>query len=499
MKVAKMSENRGGRKFQLALVPLALAGAALAGGEVVYQNDFSTRTSSVGVPTPRWLSQAYMDGDLLKGGENWNKTVGESSYQDGWYVGRDGNLSGESWVICRPFSNDNSPVTATTYNRCMIFISSNQTVNDPSKDHRTHIYQSFGNEFTNGVLRMQVDLHAAEYNSIKNNNFFVGPLYRKYLDPAWGATLPKYAGFFGFNLEQGQNVVKNYYYGGNGTGGVAATPVYVGAYKSQVIIGNWYRFVVDFDLNANTFSGRVYVMGSEQPELSTPDGALMDEWTPVRFYSDQSEDTGGIAGIVLRDCGSVSTARKTDANHAPAADNFRLWWRASGTDFTDDDLFYENNFTTRRSRTLQPTPPTSASFATVQTTVDDTFSTYAVNAVADLPGNKLVWDGTKVHEVQPYGIDGWRRMNGTGCINFSVANYVDGALTNKMIAATGVANDNNRFGILAQNLGEKITSGQVKLQFDIRVPDKIRGAPNTANLYGMLAPESYLNSGDDTS
>ena len=470
------------------------------GGEIVYRNNFSMRTSSVGVPTPRWLSQSYIDGDLLKGGGSTGggeSDVNESEYQDGWYVGRDGDLSGESFVLCRPFTGDNDSIVPT-HNRCSIFISSNQTVVDPGKDHRTHVFQSFGNEFKNGVLRVQVDMHAAEYNCRNNNNFFIGPLFKKYLNPAWGMSLPKYPGYFGFNLDPYSDyVLKNYYFGGDGTGGVAGTPVYNGVFKSNVIIGNWYRFVVDFDLDRNQFSGHIYAMGSTQPELSTPNGELMDTLEPVHFFSDRSEDTGGIAGIVMRDCGSVSTGRKTEPNRAPAADNIRLWWRAAGSDFTDNDLFYENDFTARRSRAIQPVPTTTATFEMAQTTVDDTFSTYTANAVADLPGHKLVWDGTNVKEAQPYGLDGWRRLNGMGRVNFSVASY--GSSANKMMAATGLSDDDNRFGVIAQNLGDKITSGQVKLQFDIRVPDKIRSAPSTANLYGMLAPESYLNSGDDDS
>lgn len=466
------------------------AGAAFAGGEVVYQNDFSSRTSTLGVPTPRWQSQAYVDGDLLKGGGA--TTFTETSYQDGWYRGQDNSSDRESWLIVSPLADSDDP----SLNRCAIFISSSQTVTDPAVDHRTHVVQSIGNVITNGILRMQVDLHAAEYNSSKNNNFFFGPLYKKYLNVRWGATLPKYAGYFGFNLDNAVGKVRNYYYGGDGTGGVASPPVYVGSYKSAGVIGNWYRFVVDFDVANNVFSGTVYDMGSTQPELTTPNGAPMDTLPAVHFYSDVSEDTGGIAGIVMRDCGSVSTSRRTDANRAPAADNIKLWWRASGTDFTDDDLFYENDFAVRRSRALVPTPPTTATFETKQETVDDIFTAYKVNEINDLPGSLLLVAPTYIKEVQPYGIDGWRRINGSSSLEYSVARHTKDAVTNQMIAVTGRSGYSNRFGLTAQNLGGKITSGQMMFQFDTRTPDKMR-ATSTPYIYGMLAPESYLNSGTD--
>lgn len=464
-----------------AAVPSAIA--PLAAG-VVYENDFSLRRSSAGVPTTRWQRQGYVDGDLF-----WwrhDESISRSTeMQDGWYKALDNSDAWESRFVRGAFGGDDASL-----NRCAMFVASHPDVVNPAVDHRTFAFQSFGSVLTNGILRLQADLRAAKYNSVGNSNFFIGPLYEAYLNFRWNASLPKYAGFVGFNLAQRENKVRTYYYGGDGQGGG-----YNGDFMSVVTIGNWYRFVVDFDLDRNEFSGSVYAMGAAQPDVDAPDGTPVDTIPVTRFYYDADAKTGGFAGIVLRDCGSVSMGHMAEPERTPAADNIRLWWRAEGTAFTDGDLFYVNDFTERRSRAPSTASRAACSFVTERTLVEDRFAGYAVNEIDGLPGQSLLCQTTWRKEPQPYGIDGWRRLNCDGFLAYSVVRHpLDSK--NRMVAVTGDFKDVNRFGLAAQNLGCRITSGQVLFQFDIRTPDKLR-ATNTPNLYGMLAPERYLDSGTD--
>ena len=483
-------------RFQIGLFLVLASALPAASSVVVYQNDFATRTSERPVPSAQWMRAAYVKGNVTATYDAANGRDGcqfaisaNNSQQDGWYKAHDGDAAGESQL----YRMEN----AGQDNKCAMFSNSSGTVNDPAHDHRTHVFQSFQNEFRSGVLRMSFDLRAFKFTTVKNNNLFVGPLYGKYLDFWWGATLPKYAGFAGMNLLQADkqvDAVYSYSYGGNGQG----AGVYDGNYKaSKLINGNWYRYVVDYDLDRMTFKGKVYAMGAAQPGLDSS-GQFMTDLNEYHFYADMTDETGGMAGIVIRDCGSVSSPGGTwNESQTPMVDNLRCWWRASGTgtDFTDADLFYENDFVTRRSRTLQPVPQTTAVHTPVEKTVETTFSKYfyytAFAKDTDQMKNRLVLPASGKKTVQPVAFDGMRLLNGNSTLSFFTFNLDD----NPRMIGMRLMGNTNPYGIFAQHLGETITSGKVRMAYDVRTPKSWIGS--CPWIYGMLAPQEYYDSKDD--
>ena len=477
------------RVIQATFVGGILLGSAF--GDIVYENDFSTRISAAVGLSSAWQSTSYVKGNLsvssdaTKGRANCLSAItGSTSMQDGWYWAYDGNTTGESQFY--------RLVSEGQANKCATFLNSNSTVSDTSRDHRTFVFQSFQNEFTNGILRISFDLRAFAFPTVANNNLLVGPIYRKYLDFWWTASLPKYAGLAGINIaNQDVNDMRVYSYGGNGLGG----SVYDGGYgATKLTRGDWYRYVVDFNADAMTMSGRVYAMGSTQPELDSV-GTLMGDLHTAHFYADMTVETGGFAGIVIRDCGSVSSPNNTyTESRAPMIDNIRCWWRSDGTDFTEKDLFYENDFVTRRSRTIQPEPQTVASYDLTEKTVTTTFSKYyyytTILASTDQMKNRLVMSPTGTKVVQSVSFDGMRLLNGQSTLSFFAYNPDN----NPRMLGLRLNGSTSPFGIFAQHLGESITTGKVRLSYDARTPKSWIANPN---IYGMLAPQNYYDSKDD--
>lgn len=482
-------------KSRINLLPVILATMVAEAGVVVYQNDFSTRTSEKPVPSTEWQRSSYVTGTIQRARPSavgngrdgvFSSQLGDPQTQDAWLWAYDGNADQESLF----YRMENGGAA----NKSAMFMNTYPTVTDPTKDHRTYFYQAFGNEFKSGILRMSFDLRAFKFTKIQNNNLFVGPIYKKYLDCWWGASLPKYAGFAGINMEQRNGVdnVKAYSYGGNGEGAGSYDGHYVG---SKLIQGEWYRYVVDFNADTQEMSGKVYAMGSTQPDLNST-GTWMADLTPVRFYADLTEETGGFAGIVIRDCGSVSSPNNTEVeSQRPMIDNLRCWWRESGTDFTDNDLFYENDFVTRRTRTLRPVPQKSVAYDRTEKTATTTLSKYfyytKFETNTDSMKNRLVSAPSKKKELQSITFDGMRLLNGTSTLSFFTFNIDN----NPRMIGMRLMGDGNPFGIFTQHLGEKITSGKVRLSYDVRTPKSWIGS--CPWIYGMVAPQTYYDSIND--
>ncbi len=97
------------------------------------------------------------------------------------------------------------------------------------------------------------------------------------------------------------------------------------------------------------------------------------------------------------------------------------------------------------------------------------------------------------------GVDGWRRLNGTGVLHGSVVKHTEGAGNWMLaVAASSTASDGNRFSIFAQPLGQTVSNGSVRLSVDFRTPNKWYN--NTAanrNIRIMLAPQAYYDSIND--
>ena len=75
------SLNRS-RFWMRGIVPLIIGVAMLSYGEVVYENDFATRTSKGVVPYSDWREQPYATGSLVNA--NAGAPFNDGDIQDGW-------------------------------------------------------------------------------------------------------------------------------------------------------------------------------------------------------------------------------------------------------------------------------------------------------------------------------------------------------------------------------------------------------------------------------
>jgi hypothetical protein len=405
----------------------------------------------------------------------------------------------DSWlkVYDQSFTNDASfRVLSSGGNQYAAFINDG-TIRNITFDHRTHAIHPFFNRISSGVLRMSIDIAMPAHptNTTDNINLFVGPLYEMYMGGFWQSNTFRYPGMFGPN-HFGNNF-QAYSFGGNGGGG----STYEGAYEgSALTAGHWYRYVVDFDFDARKLSGSVYDMGTDVP---TP-ASTGTQWCTLRqhpFYANPSAELGPVTGYIIRDVGSVSgRGDNFDESLAPRVDNVRCWWRASGTSFTDADLFYENDFSKCRIRTIVPNGTSSCDYTPTTTAKTlEWYGLYPVNEISSLPGYQLIPDSTTpfAKTIQPIGLDGWRRLNSNGLLHSSVIKSTVGA-GNWMIAAGCKSNESQNWGIAACPLGQTISNGSVRLSVDFRTPDKwYNNSASLRNIRIMLAPQAYYDSFDD--
>ena len=462
----------------------------------VYQNDFSARTSLAPVPASSWSTTTYKPDATLyynftqkyNDGTIYRENISRSSHvQDGWQKVYDQSFTNEADFVV--LSGDGNPYAA---------LINDGVITNINFDHRTHVIHPFFNRISSGVLRMSIDIAMPPHpaNTTDNLNLFVGPLYEMYMGGFWRNNTFRYPGLFGPNRLG--NAFQAYSFGGNGAGSNS----YDGAYEGgNLTAGHWYRYVVDFDFDARKLSGTVYDMGATVP---TP-ASTGTQWCTLRqhpFYANPSAELGPVTGFIIRDVGSISGKGDAfDESLAPRVDNIRFWWRASGTAFTDADLFYENDFATCRVRTLVPDGTTSCSYPLASTTKTYTWDTlYPVNAISGsgLPGYQLMPNATGKKELQPIGVDGWRRLNGNGQQYGSVVKSTEGA-GNWMMAVAAGSWDQNRYSIFAQPLGQTVSNGSVRLSVDFRTPNKWNSNSTSGrNIRIMLAPESYYNSSNDS-
>jgi len=239
-------------------------------------------------------------------------------------------------------------------------------------------------------------------------------------------------------------------------------------------------------------------MGTTQPSLTTP--------TPSTVFGTASGSsalvttaTGPVCGLGLEMYRSTRYSRDSDnaliLADCPCIDNIRVWWRApeTGTAFSDADLCYENDFKTRRVRTLsQGTTSTDYSSALVETTTD----TYTYWDYVSKSANNVA---SAVNLVKGYtaGRDGWKPKSYTPCSYRVVYTSEDGG---NVLAAIRV-NNSDHYSKISHQLGQTISSGKVRLEYDFRTPDAWVNYFNSHHLSIRLgdATQCGLNASDGAS
>ena len=481
----------------------------VAFGEVIYENDFTTRTSKDTIPAygvwqtaqpypnkmaffahrPSAASGSYAAASLATySSQDASEANNGRPYVDGWFI---------------PYFNNNYKSVPRYYIPAAGNLAENPVFTwsyGSSNPQNGYILQSIHNEFTNGLLRIQVDMKAplqwvrGKVNGANEtvSTLKIFPVYRKYMDIlAWNNNKCDTVASPGkFGLRSSGNVddasclrsFPQYWDSRNNNGSTTQLGNNdSGSYTDNGAFGKtnyWFRFIVTYDLDNNTFSGETYRFstGKGHPSFDT----APSDASPNKTFSDATvmapltAETGGIAGIGFSCYGRFNGVNAANAGNKPFADNIRLSWKAPGAE--DFEVFYENDFTTRRYRTLCASIRTTEAVYAVGTAIvdeTDTFSGYTASTSTD--SNRIVPNNLSDRTVvQPVGIDGWRRLpcapNMHG--NPAVVAYGGGGTYDPDGVGTNMLTFGNQSGLarIVQTLGLSITSGTVRIVADARLP-----------------------------
>ena len=157
------------------LTVLAACGVIAAEEPIPYANDFTTRTSGVS-PSDRWMETAYIPGGLVRsvsavsseGREPYNTAT---AYQDAWTMKAGYSRTTVLFTVADDGGNPGALVNANS---------------SSYQNNATVAMQPFYNEFTNGVLKVSVDIRTpaqtVSLNPASNAYALCGPVYRSTLD-----------------------------------------------------------------------------------------------------------------------------------------------------------------------------------------------------------------------------------------------------------------------------------------------------------------------------
>ena len=485
----------------------ALAALAATAGDL-YVNDFATRTSKGPIPAIGVWQEAQpypnafrficnrpsanngsIDFANLASYFSTSINVGDRASCDGWFVpyfiganGGDGRKLVPRYVSSKPTSAGDQFYTDSD---CFSWTYGNSDARRGIAVHGIH------NEFTNGQLRLQIDMKAPVTWAARGGRVRVFPVYRKYMDIlAWEGTrnensanvTPGGVAIRGAASGSTSSLARSYPFRFNSS---TSTGTQMGNNDSGKFTDDdsdgktnyWFRYIVTYDLGNNTFGGEIYRFSKAKgyPSFATDPSDV----TPYQSFSNEpawvslSAETGGIAGLGLAAYGSFADG--TDPSVKVLLDNIRMSWKAPGT--SDFEVFYENDFTTRRYRTLSAPSTTTGSYSqsTASANEADTY-TYPsfsgnLNTRMLIPG---AVNGTSAS--QPVGLDSWKKLpyrdHAGGGGNAAVHAY--GGTTYDAGGAGGnmlTYGDQGNFSIIGQTLGKVFTTGKVKISVDARLPE----------------------------
>ena len=476
------------------------AAVALAAGAVfaidVYRNDFGTRTSEGAIPGDRWMSYDYIQSRNLYNNYGSNEGVPnafwsrQSEFQDGWVKAR---MDSETMQSPPGFGLATDPDHGSADNPFALFRS--------STSRSGCAVQPLHNEFTNGTIRFEIDIRRPSVwatSSTETHTVRAMLVYRKYMDLVWnvGVNNTQYPVMFGAAWDGGsaKNRLALHRTDTNGTRSVFNP----GASAGYVCNDNWYRWRVYVNLDRQYCTCYIWDTGGNQPDgpntMADSTATRKVELKDTYLFADpMTEETGGIAGIGLNAYRFKSgTGDGLNVTNAPCFDNIYLAWKAP--DSSTYVPFYENNFTTRRFRRIQPTPAASVAYpVNADVSSVDIFSSYvaAASNAADNASLTLLVN----NDPGLIGMDNWSRLVGSNSRIAIIDSKTDGG---KMLrASTTTSNSGN--GVVAQTLDETITSGKVRISGDVRLPSEWRIVTSAdARVCLALGSDAYWLSNSDT-
>ena len=440
-------------KTYYVMAAVAALFASAGYGRDHYINDFATRTSVKPMPGGQWYSTDYVYPASLcySYSEPADACTPLSPYgdlskvQDGWTFSVASTNRGKVEFWARTDPDSDNPFGC--FSRIGTYV-----------DQQVMAIQPLYNAFSNGTLRLSVDVRAPSrvYGGYDGAFLRIGLACSNVL-AADATTYGNFPLVVGFSEDCK-------YLTPVGTDGYGNS-----RYGAQISFdrANWYRLVTDINLDSNTYSWSAYDMGSDQPSLSTPTpstaiGTATDNTWPL------TAATGPVTGLAIRMRRSTRyslTDSYVDTTNCPCVDNFRIWWNASSasTSFGDSDLFYENDFSTRRVRTLASGSKAATYSGELAETDAETYVFWDV-ATKAVPGSSanLTTSATA-------GRDGWRKVDAY-CHNANVvATGEDGGNVLAVVRRTG---QSDYYFKAYHPIGTTVSDGLLKFEYDFRTPSE---------------------------
>lgn len=453
--------------FSLA-VGLALPSLAV---RVPYANDFSTRTSGLS-PSDRWMEMPYSTGLIANPYSSYSYRMpyyNGDKIQDGWAM-KGGYFSDK---VSFSVADDNG-------NQGLVWAASAET------SDAIAIVHPLGNEFTTGFVKVSVDILTPDATTMFGSGspwpwVALSPVFRPGLDlePDAGLSAPLTFGP-GYQTDGTSQKLRALAQTLNAEG---TSTTYSGRTDANMNItaGRWYRYEAVLNLATQTYRATFADLGTAHPtpQSTGPSKDFYVWYNSVKTYdlpfvTAQSSEVGGIAGLILR----VTHVKK---NATAGVDNMFVAWRATADE--EWTSVYENDFTTRRYRSLGGT--TAGTYTLAPTSVSSASASYGHGTLDNVYGasddnlQRLVPDYVGVKgALEPTGVDGWRRFEGRmrfGLVdpNKTTAGY--GWKNGTVLRATATStkcSKTSAHAFLSHPIGTELASGKVRLYFDLMAPGK---------------------------
>ena len=527
-------------------VGLCLVQGAAFGDNCIYRNDFTTRTSQAPIPAlgvwheaspypgkgnsialrPTTGTGAATYEELSSIGAYYSESIYSSRPSiDGWFMPFF-NYN-KAYTLYEAYGSGRYIATDGAYKLTPYLIVDNGNgcfTWEFGKETRRAgvVLNSLHNEFTNGQLRIQVDMRAPDRWPINGGNSYVRvfPVFDKYMGIlAWNgswcdkdqSTLatcsytnsPVTPGKFGIR-STGSEINSNsdesaftrsypqLYDRGNYNGNTLSSQI-GNNYGTE--FNYWFRFITTYNLETAKFDITLYRIKKDvgHPTFDTEmsgnnvlstNGRSGRVWQNCETNVNSAgavvtdiqalfREKGGISGIGIDGIGSYPG---TTITNKVLVDNIRVSWKAP--EAADFEVCYENDFTTRRYRTLSyPQRATTASYAPATVTTN-TASRCEYSVSSDIRASQIVPTLQSPNDgVQPVGFDGWRvlpyaDLNGTaggchpGVLAYGGNAYDVGGVGGAMLTF----GNQGSWGLMGQTLGATYTTGKVRLVADVRLP-----------------------------
>ena len=467
-----------GKAIHAAVAAASATMAFAAFAEVIYENDFYTRTSASPVPMSEWRSCDYVTGLLANTNgaapfANPSPSGSPQQIQDGWIKTADSLAIARVWAGTS--GNDNPAV-----------VLGHATTSKKEEIEACIVKQRLGNTFTSGTVEIQFDfLPPANWavldDGLRRATLSFGDEAFYSPDMAQDTMYQHTAGSVGVAIHgpEGSRKRKVYYNVRHDFGDTNMT-------EQVVAQGDWLRAAATIDLDARKWGFSMFAMGASQPAMdaATPAAPIYSQ-SNLPFADDSVTSISSIAlGGLGVAWGSSSYSASRAPTHVAWFDNIRIWHNG--------EECYENDFATRRWRTFGGTAS--------HTYVADTLVTnrvesevYVVSSLANSGTSIVPARENTGTTVQTPGPDGWRRVHKDGAAQAWPRKETVGERDYTYLRFNCAKTpDTSRFAFLAHRIGTKLTSGKVRFSVDTRLPTSWAYDSSKASvLWVTLGSDSY--------